>query len=307
MTPEAIFRAGDEAAFARWRDAKRAAAPRRVEDLVVEVDDPARLTASERQAIADRCRRANMAIYASRRTHEDKALPRELGRALGLVRLDANYLADDDGITSIRVEAGKREAGYIPYTDRPIRWHTDGYYNPPAQRIRGMILHCVRSAGQGGDNGIADPEIAYLRLREREPAWAEALFAPDAMTIPARHDEDGVARPACTGPVFSLDAATGDLHMRYTARTRSIAWKDDPLTREAARALLALLDEGGEGVFRARLEPGMGLVCNNVLHDRAPFTDAGAPRLVYRARYLDRIAGTEGEWRRLAGEGRAAA
>jgi len=37
----------------------------------------------------------------------------------------------------------------------------------------------------------------------------------------------------------------------------------------------------------------MGLLCNNVLHDRAGFSDdAGHPRLLYRARYYDRIAGS---------------
>jgi hypothetical protein len=42
------------------------------------------------------------------------------------------------------------------------------------------------------------------------------------MTIPERLDEDGVARAEQTGPVFSVDAASGALHMRYTARTRSV-------------------------------------------------------------------------------------
>lgn len=293
-----IFRAGDDSAYARWRDAKRACAPFRPEDLVVEVRDPAHPTAAERGALTRLCRRANMAIYASDRVAEDKALPRGLGLALGLARLDANYLSDDDGITAIRVTPGKGAAGYIPYTDRPIRWHTDGYYNAPDRRVRGMILHCVRDASAGGETGVADPEIAYIRLREANPAWAEALFDPEAMTIPAREDEDGVARPACTGPVFAIDGETGDLHMRYTARTRSIRWKDDDRVREAAAALLALLEGGGEGVFRLRLEPGMGLVCNNVLHERAAFRDAGSPRLLYRARYFDRIAGTGGAWRR---------
>jgi hypothetical protein len=37
----------------------------------------------------------------------------------------------------------------------------------------------------------------------------------------------------------------------------------------------------------------MGLLCNNVLHDRSGFTDNPAtPRLLYRARYHDRIAGS---------------
>ena len=35
----------------------------------------------------------------------------------------------------------------------------------------------------------------------------------------------------------------------------------------------------------------MGLVCNNVLHDRAAFVDSESrKRLLYRARYFDRIA-----------------
>ena len=37
----------------------------------------------------------------------------------------------------------------------------------------------------------------------------------------------------------------------------------------------------------------MGLVSNNVLHDRAAFTDdASHKRHYYRARYFDRLAGT---------------
>jgi hypothetical protein len=45
-------------------------------------------------------------------------------------------------------------------------------------------------------------------------------------------------------------------------------------------------------VLRVRLEPGMGLVGHNVLHERSAFVDdPAAPRLLYRARFLDRIAG----------------
>jgi hypothetical protein len=41
------------------------------------------------------------------------------------------------------------------------------------------------------------------------------------------------------------------------------------------------------------LEPGMGVLCNNVLHERSGFVDdVAAPRLLYRARYYDRVAGT---------------
>jgi hypothetical protein len=111
------------------------------------------------------------------------------------------------------------------------------------------------------------------------------------MTIPARTDDGGVARAEQTGPVFSVDAA-GFLHMRYTARTVSIAWQNDAATQSAKAALERILAAPTPWTLRGRLEPGMGLVCNNVLHDRAGFTEApDRRRLLYRARYYERVGG----------------
>jgi hypothetical protein len=110
------------------------------------------------------------------------------------------------------------------------------------------------------------------------------------MTIPARDDENGVARPAQAGPVFSIDRA-GFLHMRYTARSVSIEWHRDAATQAAVAALARILAATTAWTLRGRLEPGMGLVCNNVLHDRSGFADsAQRRRLLYRARYHERIA-----------------
>ena len=291
------FAPGNDEAYARWRDRKLAARARSAADLLVEVRDPRALTAAEKAEIVRRCRRDNMAVYASTVTGEDKSVPRRLGAQLGLATLDTNFLADEDGITSIAVTGAKASAGFIPYTTHRIRWHTDGYYNPPELRIRAMLLHCVRDAASGGDTAVLDHELAWLLLREDDPALASALMQPDALAIPARVDEEGIARPAAVGPVFSIEPGTGDLHMRYTARTRSVAWKDDPATAAAAARLLALLDGDSGCVLRTRLLPGMGLVCNNVLHERSAFVDDPArPRLLYRARYVERIAGTEGAW-----------
>ncbi len=182
-------------------------------------------------------------------------------------------------------------SGFIPYTNRAIRWHTDGYYNPPERRIRAMILHCVERAEQGGENRVFDHELAYIALRDADPAYVAALMQDDAMTIPARSEEGEVARGDQSGPVFTV-TADGRLHMRYTARTRSIAWKDDPAVHAATAALLQLL-ETDPRVLRLRLEPGMGLVCNNVLHDRSAFTDSAAHRrLILRGRFYEPVAAT---------------
>ena len=51
-----------------------------------------------------------------------------------------------------------------------------------------------------------------------------------------------------------------------------------------------LLGRDGPQRLRLRLQPGMGLVGHNVLHERSAFVDdPAAPRLLYRARYLDRV------------------
>jgi alpha-ketoglutarate-dependent taurine dioxygenase len=286
------FNLDNTAAYLCWRDDKLAHAITDTGELIVEIKDPRDLTKAEHAAILDRCRRSNMAIYASHTDAADEDMVRQLGSQFGLNSLDANWLADEDGISRVAVSAGGgiRQA-YIPYTDRAIKWHTDGYYNPPDRQIRSMILHCVRSAGQGGENRLLDHEIAYLKLRDSNADFIRALSEPDAMTIPERTDEDGVARAAITGPVFSEDQATGNLHMRYTARTRSIVWKQDATTLAAVSALEKLLASDLPHIHRARLEPGMGLFCNNVLHDRAAFSDdPDHPRLLYRARYYERIA-----------------
>ncbi len=287
-------------AYALWREAKLAAQPRSVQDLVVDVADPVHLSAGERAELLQRCRHFNMAVYRSRVPAQDKAAPRRLGEQLGLHRLDANWLADEDGVSSIQL-AAEDGAGlgetrplsrqdYIPYTDQALSWHTDGYYHPQDRKIQGMILHCVRAAAEGGENALVDHERLYIELRDTNPAWVHALMAKDAMTIPERADEDGVARPAQSGPVFSVREDGQGLHMRYTSRTRSILWKSDTATTEASAFIRACLQGKPSWMFHLRLQAGMGIVANNVLHSRSRFVDdVQSPRLIYRARYLDHV------------------
>ncbi|MFA6903843.1 MAG: TauD/TfdA family dioxygenase [Gallionellaceae bacterium] len=281
-------------AYQRWREQKLEQAPASAADLIVEVNDPLNLSGSEHAALLALCRRSNMVIYAARQHSADKNIARKVGSQFGLENLDANWLAGEDGISEIKVSSASdpsRQA-YIPYTNKPIKWHTDGYYNTTEHRIRGMLLHCVHSAAAGGENRLMDHEMVYMQMRDENPEFIRALSAPDVMTIPARTDDDGVARAAQSGPVFSVDEG-GKLHMRYTARTRSIEWKQDEMSRAAVAFLERLLASDSPYTYQARLESGMGLLCNNVLHDRSAFNDnPDSPRLLYRARYYDRIAGS---------------
>lgn len=288
---ESPFAQPENARYAEWRARKLADAPRSLDELIVEIRDPFALQPDERAALIECCSRANMAIYKTHAGDDpNKSIPEAIARQVGLARLDHNLLADEDGFTSLTVANAGVRGHYIPYTNRRLNWHTDGYYNRPGERIRAFHLHCVRPAMSGGENALLDPELAYIALCDESPAFIHALSELDAMTVPAREDDEGVARAAQTGPVFSIDS-DGSLHMRYTARKRSIEWKQIPETLAAVAALERLLASPSTHIFHARLSEGMGLICNNVLHDRTAFQDdPERPRLIYRARYYDRVA-----------------
>jgi alpha-ketoglutarate-dependent taurine dioxygenase len=286
------FSLEDEAAYLAWRERKLAQRPD-IGELLVPLENPYSLSDEEKQQIQALCRRCNTAIYKVSNNDRitSKELVHQLGVQFGLIHLDDNLRSDEDDITSLTV---KEQTGtrYIPYTNRPLSWHTDGYYNTPQHQVRGFILHCAQPAAEGGENQLIDHELIYMRLRDQNPAYITALMHPEAMTIPPNVEEGVEIRGASSGPVFSIDALTGSLHMRYSARKRNIEWRDDSLTREAADWITQLLDID-ELTYIYRLKAGEGVICNNILHKRSGFNDSqDEKRLMYRARYHDRVAGT---------------
>ncbi|MDZ7804462.1 TauD/TfdA family dioxygenase [Thiohalophilus sp.] len=288
----AAFDLNNDRAYRQWRDQRLANYPAGAASLRVPLADPASLSEREQRNLREQVRRCNMAIYQADPATDREAV-RALGRQLGLERLDGNLCADEDSITALQVIPDGRQRGYIPYSNLPLSWHTDGYYNKGDQMIRAMLLHCVRPAASGGENALLDHEMAYIHLRDTDPAYISALMAADAMTIPPNVEQGVEIRGAVSGPVFSIDGPTGALHMRYTHRQRNIEWKADSLTREAVACLREFLASDSPYIVRYRLAPGEGVVCNNVLHSRSGFDDDPAqPRLLYRARYYDRISET---------------
>ena len=284
----------DEEAYGRWRTSKLERHPASAADLTVPIAGLGAASGRERAAILDRCRWANMAIYTCRDgIAADAPALRAFAAGFGLRQFDRHFCADDSGVTALSVAETGRRRGYIPYSDRRLSWHTDGYYNAETERIRAVLLHCVHDAAAGGENALLDHEIAYVRLRDTDPNYIEALMHPEAMTIPANREGGAEIRPARSGPVFAIDPVTGALHMRFSARKRNIIWRDDATTRAAVALLNELLSAPDGPVIRCRLAPGQGIIANNVLHNRTAFRDDPKERrLVYRMRFLDRIAGT---------------
>lgn len=278
-------------AYQQWRAQKMSLRQCDVAQHVVVIGDPFHLQAAEKQALLESCDAYDMAVYQLKVSADHcKEMVASLGEQLGLSRLDANLRADSDNISSLQVseQAGNQ---YIPYTNKALSWHTDGYYNKPERQINAFLLHCVSDAAEGGTNHLLDHELVYKLLRDENPDYIDALMHPQAMTIPDNVESGKVIRAAQTGPVFSLHADSGRLHMRYSARKRNIIWRDDENTIMAVGRMAEILADKSL-VLSIALQPGQGLICNNVLHNRTGFSDSDSKkRLMYRARYFDRVAG----------------
>lgn len=286
------FDLGNDDAYRDWKARKLAARPARIGSLRVEIANPRAPTAAELARVRETVARANLAIFACERAGEmDATALLGLGRSLGLGRLDSNLCADEQAVSTLTVRAAGRESEYIPYTNRPLSWHTDGYYNPPQAQVGAWMLYCVQDALAGGENALLDHELAYIMLRDEDPELVRALMDPRAMTVPANVENGVELRPESIGPVFSV--REGALHMRYTARERNVAWLDTPAVTAARAALARLFSKGGGYIYRHKLVPGEGYVSNNVLHNRSGFDDPGPGhpvRTLLRVRYLDRVS-----------------
>ena len=129
-------------------------------------------------------------------------------------------------------------------------------------------------------------------LRDENPDYIAALMHDDVMMIPANEINGKQIRPAQSGPVFFIEPDSQALCMRYTARQRSIVWKQDKTVQHALAFLHEIL-QGNPYVFSYSLKAGEGVICNNVLHNRTAFEDhqdENKKRMLYRGRFYNRIA-----------------
>ena len=212
---ESPFNVQNDAAYLAWREQKLSVAKTALSAGFVEISDPKNLTDSEKSEILSRCAATNMALYTTPPESDDSTLRanlRAMADALGMGLPEGHRSKGDNSIVALTVSNRPSQRGFIPYSRKALNWHTDGYYNAPDNTIRGFILHCVQDAMAGGVNQILDNDIAYIRLRDKNPDYIAAQMHPEAITIPQTHEEDGSLRPASNGPVFSDECE--DLIMR---------------------------------------------------------------------------------------------
>ena len=231
-----------------------------------------------------------------------------LGRQLGLERLDANWLADEDGISPITGRAGAGPtATYIPTpTNRAIQWHLDGYYHPANMH---PAWCCTFACGRASAAQIACSTTNSPGSRCAIWTWlVQALAAPGCDEHPGAHRRRTAWRGRSRGGRFQPSTPRAGC-IRYTARTRNIAWKDRSPRRRprwprcARRAGATCLRAARPA--RRRHGPGG----NNVLHDREGLHRRSRPRCgcPIAPASLDRIASELGRGWRTAEPSRRAA
>ncbi len=289
------FDLSDTYSYQKWRNMKLCQAlnyQNDLNELFVTIHNCQAPSTHEVDQVLNNCLRYSFSFYRlNNESNNQKAHITQFVTQLGLKKLDANICADKDKLTSITQVTHKDQHNYIPYSNKRLSWHTDGYYNRLNKQINAMLLHCKHPAKSGGASLIMDHEIAYILLRDENPEYIRAFMDIDAMTIPANILNNKMIRKAQTGPVFSV-LSNGQLHMRFTARTRNIEWKQSSPTLEAVDFLTNLLNSNSPHIIKYTLQAGEGLICRNILHRRTSFVDyeeSYKKRLLYRGRYFDTL------------------
>ena len=177
----------------------------------------------------------------------------------------------------------------IPFSTRHCNWHTDATYYGSDNTIQALFLLCKRPAVEGGSNKVLDHEVLYIQLRDKDPDALEVLMRKDCFNY--RNPATGEIDLHRGGKVFWTNAG-GHLCHRFSFRKTDMAWSGDSDVAAAGRVLGSLISDESAHAIEGRLESGMGLISNNVLHTREKLVDsddAAKKRLLFRARFYDRV------------------
>lgn len=271
--------------YQKWRDEKLAAYPQSVGDLVVELGDMTAITPAEKAGILERVELANMCVYTAGSAGLTMDSLLALGKQLGVVNTDKSVRhSNSDELTDSGILGNA-----IPFTTRYVRWHTDATYYGSDQTIQALFLLCKQPAVEGGSNKVLDHEILYILLRDRNPDALGVLMSKDCFKY--RNPKTGEINDHLGGKVFWTNS-DGHLCHRFSFRKTDMAWSDDADVTAARGVLESLLLGEPEHVIEGRLESGLGLISNNVLHTREKLVDgddAASKRLLFRTRFYDRV------------------
>ena len=270
--------------YRRWRDHKLACFSSDVNELMVEIKNPLKLTSSEIKLSSKIISQSNLLFFELGPNNNDiRSSLMILAKQFGMGHFEILESSEKSGLTKIEVSSvSQAKSEYIPYTNKSLNWHTDGYYNEINDPILSWLLFCHSNSSNGGDNKFMDHEIAYILFNDRS-ADIDDLMSSDAFTIP-ENTQNG--RKAVSSYVFRL--LDNKLHMKFSMREKNIIWRDE--IKASSELLKTIIKENESYQIKYKLKPNQGVISNNVIHMRSSFTNtSNKNRLLYRLRSKKRI------------------
>mgnify|MGYP001487845358 FL=1 len=267
-----------------WKNDKLSKFSSNIEDLMVEIRDPMEISSAEKYKCAEIISNSNLVFFEIDKEPADiQQMLIMLSGQFGMRNFELMESSDDDGVTKIEVtDFNESKGDYIPYTNKALNWHTDGYYNDVSEPILSWLLFCQNNVIDGGINKFMDHEIVYILFNENSES-IEELFNDNVFTIP-KNKKTG--RPDISGYVFRF--LTEKLHMRFSMREKNIIWEDK--LRASVQLLKEIITKNDSYHVKHKLEPNQGVISNNVIHMRTSFTNQeNENRLLYRLRSKTRI------------------
>ena len=268
------------AEFLRWAEEKEKNIPQNTDGISVNIHDINNVKISEIAKIKETIYKYNSCIYSSKVALKNNTNLLKFVESVGMRTYDCNNIESNEISTITPLQNNK--INYIPYTDKSLNWHTDGYYDKKS--IFSWLLHCVNPATQGGENYLLDHELALREYVLRNDD-INNLMAEDALTIPESKD---TSRSEISTYIFSFKNQYKRLHMRFSMRKDNIG-----TSAKASPAIIKLReiieDDCAKYSLTYKLQKNEGIITNNILHGRKAFKDDKVKRKLLRIRSYERL------------------
>ena len=268
------------AEFLKWAEEKERNIPHNIDGIIVNIHDINNVKISEIAKIKETINKCNSCIYSSKIALKSNTNLLKFVESIGMRTYDRNNIESNEISTITPLENNK--INYIPYTDKSLNWHTDGYYDKKS--IFSWLLHCVHPAMHGGENYLLDHELA---LREYVLRYDDInnLMSEDALTIPESKD---TSRSEISTYIFSIKNKYKKLHMRFSMRKDNIS--TSPKAGDAVTKLKAIIENDcAKYSLTYKLQKNEGIITNNILHGRKAFKDDKVKRKLLRIRSYERL------------------
>ena len=268
------------AEFLSWAEEKEKNIPQNTDGISVNIHDINNVKITEIDKIRETISKYNSCIYSSKIALKSNTNLLKFVELVGMKTYDCNNIESNEISTITPLQNSK--INYIPYTDKLLNWHTDGYYDKKS--IFSWLLHCVNPATQGGENYLLDHELVLREYLLRNDD-INNLMAEDALTIPASKD---TSRPEISTYIFSFKNKYRRLHMRFSMRKDNI-----DTSAKASPAIIKLKEiienDCAKYSLTYKLQKNEGIITNNILHGRKAFKDDKVKRKLLRIRSYERL------------------